>query len=387
MFITMTFPLSTVLLVLFGLSLILITLSLRLMRGTSLGAEPTSSSARFFLVVLRLAIGWHCFFEGVEKINAPNWSSEPYLRESMGPLAPAFHRIAGDRLIDKLTVGENDAFPPALDRAWQDYAQAFSTYYDLTDDQKKRVEGIVAQREKDTLTYLISKREEVTILSAYPPVLKVEWTMKKRLAEHERLAVKVHDLEVQFPTFDKTLLAKWKSAKDDLGKWRAELKKSVDAETAKMKEALKEDVLTPDQKKMDPMPDPRAPVESWQALEWSDFSVKWGLLVLGGCLMLGFCSRPASFLTALLILSFYAAMPPLPGWPESPRLEGHYVFINKSLIEVIALFALACMPTGRWAGIDGLLQFIIPKKRQAVSSPPSAAPAEAMSAPVPVGAK
>ena len=62
-----------------------------------------------------------------------------------------------------------------------------------------------------------------------------------------------------------------------------------------------------------------------------------------------------SFGLALLILSFYAAMPPLPGWPEGPRQEGHYLLINKTLIEAIALLALTFIPTGRWAGLDGLL--------------------------------
>src|SRR5205085_1379530 len=105
------------LLALFGLSLILITLSLRLLRGTRPN-ETYPTPARFFLIVLRVAIGWHCFVEGMEKLHTPSWTSETYLRESMGPLAPYFRGIAGDRLIDKLTLGPNDTFPPELDRDW-----------------------------------------------------------------------------------------------------------------------------------------------------------------------------------------------------------------------------------------------------------------------------
>jgi hypothetical protein len=56
----------------------------------------------------------------------------------------------------------------------------------------------------------------------------------------------------------------------------------------------------------------------------------------------------------------------LPGWPESPRLEGHYLLINKTLIEIVALFALACMPTGRWAGVDGLFGLFCRRKTSAV---------------------
>jgi hypothetical protein len=34
--------------------------------------------------------------------------------------------------------------------------------------------------------------------------------------------------------------------------------------------------------------------------------------------------------------------------------------INKTLIEVIALLALSFIPTGRWAGLDGLFALICP---------------------------
>ena len=45
---------------------------------------------------------------------------------------------------------------------------------------------------------------------------------------------------------------------------------------------------------------------------------------------------------------FFLAMPPLPGWPESPRAEGHYLYINKNIIEMLALLVLATTASGRW---------------------------------------
>ena len=63
-----------------------------------------NSLTRVFLVLLRLAIGWHFLFEGLEKINSVNlgptesnrpWTSKPYLRESTGPLADFFRRCPG----------------------------------------------------------------------------------------------------------------------------------------------------------------------------------------------------------------------------------------------------------------------------------------------------
>src|ERR1700735_724614 len=84
----MTWYFPGFLLALFGLSLILITLSLWFLRGASGPGETYSSAARFFLIALRVFIGWHCFIEGMEKISTPSWSSEAYLREASGPLAP-----------------------------------------------------------------------------------------------------------------------------------------------------------------------------------------------------------------------------------------------------------------------------------------------------------
>ena len=151
------------------------------------------------------------------------------------------------------------------------------------------------------------------------------------------------------------LTANLKKAKDS--EEAKKIQKNIDAEKAKIWETWA-DVLTSEQKALDLQPPPRPlPIAEWRILEWSDALVMWSLIVLGGCLLLGFCTRYACFLTGLLILSFYLAMPPLPGWPESLRLEGHYLIINKTLIEVLALFALSFIPTGRWAGLDGILQW------------------------------
>jgi uncharacterized membrane protein YphA (DoxX/SURF4 family) len=351
---------SSVLVAAFGLSLILITLSLRLLRGANSTGDSYPFGARFFLICLRLAIGWHCFVEGMEKFSAASWSSEAYLRESTGPLADLYRPIAGDRLIDKLTFGPDDAFPEQLDREWRAYVDAFSAYYDLTDEQVARAQVVLDQRKADLKTEF-AKSEELIKLSPYPPPLPKNMTMKERLKEHERLLALVNEAEAKFPSSDKDVHSAWKTDKGVLAAWRNLLKARLSTETAKLEKQLHDDVLTSEQRQLPRMVGPaRLPIGSWQLLEWSDAAVMWSLLVLGACLMLGIFSRVSSLLTALLVLSFYLAMPPLPGWPEGPRLEGHYLLINKTLIEVIALLALTFIPTGRWAGLDGLLQFVLP---------------------------
>jgi uncharacterized membrane protein YphA (DoxX/SURF4 family) len=92
-------------------------------------------------------------------------------------------------------------------------------------------------------------------------------------------------------------------------------------------------------------------------LEYTDLVTKWSLTIIGGCLLLGVFTRTACVAGAAFLLLFFAAMPPLPGFPEPPRAEGHYVYINKNIIEMVALLALATTRSGRWLGLDGLLQF------------------------------
>jgi hypothetical protein len=52
-------------------------------------------------------------------------------------------------------------------------------------------------------------------------------------------------------------------------------------------------------------------------------------------------------------------MPPLPGLPENPRAEGHYLFINKNTIEMLALLVLATTRSGSWLGLDALISCIL----------------------------
>src|SRR5262245_16080344 len=112
---------------------------------------------RVFLVLLRLAIGWHFFFEGIEKIRSVDlvgpsttnrpWSSQPYLRESTGPLAHYFRDVAGDPdretlelfAIKPLPAGQDPSrvpprqrLSPALDRAWDEYFGRFAERYHLS---------------------------------------------------------------------------------------------------------------------------------------------------------------------------------------------------------------------------------------------------------------
>lgn len=48
----------------------------------------------FWLVSLRVAIGWHFLYEGLVKLSNPNWTSFGYLMDSKGLFEGIFHTMA-----------------------------------------------------------------------------------------------------------------------------------------------------------------------------------------------------------------------------------------------------------------------------------------------------
>ena len=68
---------------------------------------------------------------------------------------------------------------------------------------------------------------------------------------------------------------------------------------------------------------------------------------------------------------FYLAMPPWPGVPEAPGPE-HSFIVNKNFIEIMALLAIAALPTGQWFGLDRLCSKFCCRKKCGGESAPAA---------------
>jgi uncharacterized membrane protein YphA (DoxX/SURF4 family) len=81
----------------------------------------------------------------------------------------------------------------------------------------------------------------------------------------------------------------------------------------------------------------------------------WFLVGVGACLMFGLFTRVACLAAAGFLVMTYLAHPAFPWYPLPPNTEGNPVFVNKNVIECIALIALALYPTGRWLGLDALV--------------------------------
>ena len=89
----------------------------------------------------------------------------------------------------------------------------------------------------------------------------------------------------------------------------------------------------------------------------------WALTIMGACVMFGFFTRIMCFLSAGFLLMTYLAHPAFPWLPTSPMNEGYYLFVNKNVIEFLALMMLATTRSGQWLGIDALISWIFTRRK------------------------
>jgi thiosulfate dehydrogenase (quinone) large subunit len=87
-----------------------------------------------------------------------------------------------------------------------------------------------------------------------------------------------------------------------------------------------------------------------------DFLNTWGLIAIGLGLILGLFTKTAAISGAILLLVYYLNNPPLIGLEYTVPTEGSYLIISKTLIESMALVALAVFPSGSFAGLDIFVQ-------------------------------
>jgi uncharacterized membrane protein YphA (DoxX/SURF4 family) len=342
------------------------------------GQVQVNQLTAYFLVCLRLAIGWHFIVEGYDKLDSvwigPTetrrpWTSEPYLREAAGPLAGPFRAIAGDsdeQLQVLLDVENPKADPPAerlslaLNDQWEAYFERFTSHFTVKDEQRTKARDLFENHKNALGRWLVEGSK--TVEKRFPSgSAKVPMTTPERVTAHRAKLKEVQDiLEKELPAFEKDVAqGRLNAAKAELRRLRTDLQSDLNDAFAKMKKEL-DSVLTPEQKEKGAAPESTA--SNWK-LEWVDRLTSWGLFVVGACLLLGLLTRPACLVGAALLLLFYLAMPPLPGVPDPPRAEGHYLFINKNVIEMLALLVLATTRSGTWFGLDGLFQFLNPFRR------------------------
>jgi uncharacterized membrane protein YphA (DoxX/SURF4 family) len=192
---------------------------------------------------------------------------------------------------------------------------------------------------------------------------KVSETTAERIQVYAKKLREVRDIEEHGqPAFGSDV---WKkklvTLKDQVNRARTELLDDLYRPLREATEFTYKVRLTPEQRDLGTLPPaPTGAPDVRERLWWIDQITMWGLTAVGVCLLLGLFTRTACVGGAAFLLMFYLAMPSLPWLPANPRAEGHYLLVNKNIIEMLALLALATTHSGRWAGLDGLIHFFSP---------------------------
>lgn len=356
----------------------------------------------FALLALRLAIGWHFCFEGLHKIhstmvgetdtNRP-FTSANYFNVGDGPGAEIARKqfIADpqkkyeERLAKKAqvtpeefrtkTVAEQAALCPdaaakVFDVSESDYATAKaavdaakSTANALpegTEDEKKaKVAAVLkaevaeqkVERQRNSgermkadyasWVYGATTRDaKFKAITGDTPATPEEWLDYIAVLEKE-LAERTERTKYDLGTGNSLEVKRTAAVKAELNAAKADLAKATDDFIAELKkDAGIEDGPPPEKK-----------------IQLLDDLAKWGITAIGVGLLLGLFTRVWCLAGIGFLVMTYLAAPPWPWLPSPPPSEGNPLFINKNLIEAIALLVVLCHPTGRWLGLDALLDF------------------------------
>jgi uncharacterized membrane protein YphA (DoxX/SURF4 family) len=341
-----------------------------------------------FLVALRLAIGWHFFVEGAHKLHSFEYgnkdkifTSASYFREGPGPLAVEMRKHLGDSddaALARLTPLPADAadadpasrMPPPLKKQWEDSFNQFVQFYGLDANQEKEAKAKLGKAETEVVRWFTiqaipgkSKDKQPTdvqkvmaeVEKTYPSgVLKVEETPAQRIAEYrDKVQEYLNMVDKTDAVFNDDVVGRDRLAiKNEAAGMRKSLVADLDKKLADLK-ASWGDLLTDAQEKKG------VPPPSYPLLWWVDGATAWGLLVIGGCLLLGLLTRLNCVLAAVFLLMTYFASPPWPWLPSAPNAEGYSLFINKNVVEMFALLVLATTASGRWFGVDSLISWML----------------------------
>lgn len=329
---------------------------MRPMRSVSVFREPLvaccspidvrrlSLCAVIFLVVLRLSIGWQFLYEGLWKQHAAQgtdpWTAAGYLKNAKGPFRTTFRNMIDDPYdFDKLDAAKVQA-------KWQKWQLLFQAHYPNFDEKQQ---GQLAKLIADAAIKLQGK--EVLGNPDWVGVVNekykgtIDYQTTGEIDRYRALVTKYEaKLKEVRQDFEQAHLDKlWA----DLEAKRKLLTGPVEALTAELQAAATK-LLNLDQIRRGPSPQPPAKIDSVNS------RTIWGLSILGFCLIVGLFSRTAAVGAAWMLLMFYLVVPPWPGVPEAPGPE-HSFIVNKNFIEIMACLALACLPSGRWFGLDALI--------------------------------
>ncbi len=86
-----------------------------------------------------------------------------------------------------------------------------------------------------------------------------------------------------------------------------------------------------------------------------DFINVWGLIFIGLSLITGLLVRWFSLAGFFLLLMYFAAHPPIPGYTFGTIAEGSYLWVNRTLIQALVLLVFVFLPNRLLFGLDRMI--------------------------------
>lgn len=315
----------------------------------------------FVLLALRLAIGWHFLFEGLHKIHSQSvgptdtskpFTSEPFIAVGEGlaaewmrtkylgdPVKTYTERLAQSKPMTaeefkKLKVEEQANFCPDPVAA------------DLKcDDAKKNIE---ARATYAAWVYGAAGRDaKIKYVSG-----DVTMTGPQRLQHIELLQKEVKALEDRrefaLGRGEGSELSRAKTARTELLAAKNDLAKDTESFINELRKDIGLEAMKPFAK---------------EELKRNDKLTAWVITGIGAGLLLGLftpicCLAGVGFLAMTWLIN-----PTVPWLSLPPMTEGNPLFINKNIIEALALLVIAVHPTGRWLGLDALWTWLLFKPK------------------------
>jgi uncharacterized membrane protein YphA (DoxX/SURF4 family) len=238
--------------------------------------------------------------------------------------------------------------PPALSRSWDAYTDKLGVVYKLSEATREKIGKQLAKSKQQTAAWLSTTdmEDRVKVYKEASDPAKREEMRTSLLADLDK---RTDGMKTALNKIVSDAKADVVPQTDDASYWSKYLaERGLAPNTSKVKGTL------------------------W----WIDFLTVWGITIIGGLLMVGLFTRTACVLGALFLTLTYLTFPPFPWVPPPPQNEGNYLYVNKNLIELLALLVLATTASGRWLGLDAWIHGLFgrrdkPKTDDKVKKPPT----------------
>jgi uncharacterized membrane protein YphA (DoxX/SURF4 family) len=278
-------------------------------------------------VLLRLAVGWHFYKEGAQKIHDSKFSSTGFLSAAKGPFAPSFHSMIYDadglyRLDAESTIAE-----------WEAFRDNAAAHFGFDEKQQQRADALVKSYSAQLKSYLASQGDEIQ--EYYK---KLERRDKYKGTAHDEDPSKAAGYEAynEVPS----LRGQLASIEAEIKKQRDGWLRTIDSMWANYERDVNA-LATPEQGRGDYrlLRVGRRSLDSVTV----DRYLPYFDLIIGVLLILGLFTRVASCAAAAFLLSVI-----LTQWPWAVDAAPTF----NQTVEFCSLLVLAGTAAGRFAGLD-----------------------------------